>query len=211
MKYEVIIFDFDATLAKTNRLIFDSFQYITEKYSGKRYSDADVIKLFGPTEEQILRDRFPEKADLIIEDYFNYYEKNHNIAELYEGIHDLLRELTSLNARLAIFTGKGRRSTLISADYFGIKKYFQIIVSGDDVEKHKPSGEGITKIIDYFGAKPDRVLMVGDSPVDVKSAKEAGVDVASVLWDSYANEELLNINSNYCFSTVKELRNFLLN
>lgn len=211
MKYKAVIFDFDATLARTNRLIFDSFQYITEKYAGKIYSDADVIKLFGPTEEQILREWFGERSEAVIEDYFDYYLKNHHIAELYEGIHNLLKELSSGNFRLAIFTGKGRRATILSADFFGIRDYFEIIVSGDDVKKHKPSGEGISKIIDHFRVSPRDVLMVGDSPVDIKSATEAGVDVASVLWDSYSKEELIKMNSNYYFSTVKELRDFLLN
>ncbi|HPO56261.1 MAG: HAD family hydrolase [Ignavibacteriales bacterium] len=211
MKYRTVIFDFDSTLAKTNRLIFDSFQYITRKYLGIEYSDNDVINLFGPTEEEILRKMFPENADEVIEDYFEYYSKNHNVTEIYDGIKNLLEELKGNGTKLAIFTGKGRRATLISADYFAITVYFDLIISGDEVIKHKPSGEGITKILESLGTEPASTIMVGDSPVDLKSAREAGIDSASVLWDSYAKEELLNMNPKLCFPTVMELRNFLIN
>jgi len=53
--------------------------------------------------------------------------------------------------------------------------------------------------------------MVGDSPADVKAAKAAGVKVASVLWDSYSKEKVLELKSDFVFHSVEELRIFLEN
>ena len=52
--------------------------------------------------------------------------------------------------------------------------------------------------------------MVGDSPSDIKAAHAAGVKVASVLWDSLARHSVLQMNSDYVFHTVAELKEFLL-
>ena len=53
--------------------------------------------------------------------------------------------------------------------------------------------------------------MIGDSVSDVKASREAGVKVASVLWDSYAHEKVKSMQSDYYFYSVEELKNFFLN
>ena len=76
-------------------------------------------------------------------------------------------------------------------------------------KEHKPSAEGINLFLEQFSLKKDEVLMVGDSPADVKAAHAAGVKVASVLWDSYSKEKVLQLKSDYVFHSVEELRMFL--
>ena len=51
--------------------------------------------------------------------------------------------------------------------------------------------------------------MVGDSPADVKASHTTGIKVASVLWDSYAKEKVLELKSDYVFHTVEDLKVFL--
>jgi phosphoglycolate phosphatase-like HAD superfamily hydrolase len=86
-----------------------------------------------------------------------------------------------------------------------------IIVTGDDVVNHKPSSEGIMKFVNEFNLKKDEVLMIGDSVADVRASKEAGIRIASALWDSYAAEKVKILGSDYYFNTVGELREFLIN
>ncbi len=51
--------------------------------------------------------------------------------------------------------------------------------------------------------------MIGDSVNDVKAAKKAGVKIASVLWDCYAEEKVRQLNSDYYFTSVPDLKEFL--
>jgi phosphoglycolate phosphatase-like HAD superfamily hydrolase len=53
--------------------------------------------------------------------------------------------------------------------------------------------------------------MIGDSVSDVKASKEAGIKVASALWDSYAHEKVKILQSDYYFYSVEELKKFLIN
>ncbi len=208
-KFKGVIFDIDGTLTFTNQLIFDSFNYITQKYLGKPYSNEEVIALFGPTEDVIFKQLFPTQFEQVKKDYYEYYHQNHKIALLYDGIKELLIDLKNANCILGIYTGKGRTSSLITLNFLGVRELFDLIVTGDDVENHKPSPEGIIKFINEFGLDKKEVIMIGDAPSDIKAAHDAGVEIASVIWDSYSSEKVKAMNPENCFSTVKELREFL--
>jgi len=208
--FDAFIFDIDGTLTSTNQLIFDSFNFIAKKYLNKSFTDDEIISMFGPPENDILKKLCRENYESSRKDYFAYYSKNHWKAELYSGIKEILEHLKSKNYPIGIFTGKGRDASLITLKKLGVDHYFDLIVTGDDVENHKPSPEGIIKFVNHFKLEPERVLMIGDSVADIEASKEAGVKIASVLWDSYGKEEVKTLNSDYYFHTVEELRKFLL-
>ncbi|GMU97063.1 MAG: HAD family hydrolase [Ignavibacterium album] len=208
-RFKAIIFDIDGTLTFTNQLIFDTFNYISEKYLNKRFKDEEIIALFGPTEDVILKQMFPHNFEKVREDYYEYYHRNHEIAQLYDGIKELLIDLKNAGVILGIFTGKGRTSSLITLNFLGIRELFDMIVTGDDVKNHKPSPEGIIKFIQTFNLKPEEVLMIGDAPSDIKAAREAGVHIASVVWDSYSSDEVRKLNKETVFETVEQLRNYI--
>jgi HAD superfamily hydrolase (TIGR01549 family) len=203
------IFDIDGTLTSTNQLIFDSFNFIAKKYLGRSFSDDEIISLFGPTEDVILKEWCGDKYEEARKDYYKYYSDHHGIAGLYEGIKELLHHIRSKGYPIGIFTGKGREASIITLSKLGVDHYFDLIVTGDDVENHKPSPEGILKFVHHFKLNPERVLMIGDSVSDVIASKEAGIKIASVLWDSYGSEEVKALGSDYYFHTVEELKGFL--
>ncbi|MEM4260477.1 MAG: HAD family hydrolase [Candidatus Woesearchaeota archaeon] len=208
-KFKGVIFDIDGTLTFTNQLIFDSFNYITKKYLGRPYSNEEVIALFGPTEDVIFKQLFPTQFEQVKKDYYEYYHQNHQIALLYDGIKELLIDLKNAGCILGIYTGKGRTSSLITLNFLGVRELFDLIVTGDDVKNHKPSPEGIIKFMNEFSLDKKEVIMIGDAPSDIKAAHDAGVEIASVIWDSYSSEKVKAMNPENCFSTVNELREFL--
>ena len=65
------------------------------------------------------------------------------------------------------------------------------------------------KFVNEHNLKKDEVLMIGDSVADVLASKEAGIKIASALWDSYAADKVKNLGSDYYFYSVEELREFL--
>lgn len=209
MKYRGIIFDIDGTLTSTNRLIFNTFNHVAQKYLGKRFSDNEIIALFGPPEDVILNQLFSENLEEVTEDYYTYYRENHSIVEVYSGIKELVLDLNSHPVLLSVFTGKGRRSSMITLEEVGVVHCFDMIVTGDDVQEHKPSAEGILKFVNEFNLPKEKVLMIGDAVSDVKAARSAGVDYASVLWDSYGAEKVKEINNDKIFHSVEELREYI--
>ncbi len=206
-----IIFDVDGTLTATSRLIFDSFNHIADRYKQRRYSEEEIIKMFGPPEEGALLSIVDEnQLEEAMAEYLKYYRDHHEqLASLHDGIKEVLEYIKSHGCSLAIFTGKGRATTRISLEQFGIQKYFDYIVTGNDVLNHKPSSEGIFKILDHFSIRPEEALMIGDAVSDIKAAHAAGIRVGVVLWDSYAGDKVRSMQTDYSFRSVKELKQWL--
>ncbi|MGA7838372.1 MAG: HAD-IA family hydrolase [Ignavibacteriaceae bacterium] len=208
-KFDGIIFDIDGTMTSTNELIFASFNHIMNKYLNKTLTNNEIISLFGPPEDVILEECTGENYPAARKDYYDFYADNHEMADLYPGIYEILDFIKSKNIPLAIFTGKGKEAAKITLKKLKIYDFFDLIITGDDVKEHKPSPEGILKFVGKFNLTPQRILMIGDSPSDIKAARGAEVKIASVLWDSYSKEKVIELKSDYVFHTVGELRNFL--
>lgn len=208
--FDGIIFDIDGTLTSTNQLIFQSFNYVTKKYINKTYSDEELIEFFGPTEESILKDLTGEHFEKARDDYFRFYNDNHEkLADIYPGIKEVLEHIKQKDVPLAVFTGKGREAAIITLKILNIFEYFDLIVTGDDVAEHKPSPEGILLFVNKFNLHKEKVLLIGDAPADIKAARLAGIKIASVVWDSYAKETIMESGSDYIFNTVKEMESFI--
>ncbi len=209
-QFKGIIFDIDGTLTSTNDLIFASFNFITQKYLGKRFTNEEILKWFGPTEDVILKEFCGDNYEKAREEYYKFYSDNHYMADIYPGMKEILEKLKSSGVLLSIFTGKGKAAAAITLKKLDIYKYFDLIITGDEVKEHKPSPEGIEIFLKKFKLKKSEVIMIGDSPSDVKAAHSAGIKVVSVLWDSLSKHHVLQMNSDYVCNTVAELREFLL-
>jgi pyrophosphatase PpaX len=206
-----IVFDMDGTLTQTNQLIYDSFNYIAQKYAGITYTIPEIHAMFGPPEEEallvIVR---PDQMDEVMKDYLEFYRAHHSqSARLYPGIDEILCYIKEQGKSLALFTGKGTHTARITLQEFHIDKYFDFVVTGNDVVNRKPSSEGLLKIMEHFALQPNEVLMVGDAVSDVKAAHEAGVKIAAVVWDSYAKDMVMQMKSDFVFHDVEEFHNWL--
>jgi len=210
-EFDCFIFDMDGTVSDTNRLIYDSFNYIARKYRGREYSEGEITKMFGPPEEDaLLAVVGKDVIDRAMADYLAFYRSQHRtLARLHAGIEDALARLKKRGKKIALFTGKGKHTTTISLEEFGIGRYFDFVVTGNDVLNHKPSGDGIRKILEHFHVHEERALMVGDSVGDVKAAHDAHVAVAAVLWDSYSKDQVMRMKSDYLFHDVQEFSRWL--
>jgi HAD superfamily hydrolase (TIGR01549 family) len=201
----------DGTLTQTNQLIYDSFNYIAQKYAGRTYTIPEITAMFGPPEEgALLTIVRPEQIDDVMKDYLSYYRAHHSrLARMYPGMENILVSIKDRGKRLALFTGKGSHTATITLQEFRIEKYFDYVVTGNDVVKYKPSSEGLLKIMEHFALKPEEMLMVGDSVSDVKAAHEAGVKIAAVVWDSYSKDKVLQMKTDFVFNDTKEFQDWL--
>jgi len=206
-----IVFDMDGTLTQTNQLIYDSFNYIAQKYAGKTYTIPEIHAMFGPPEEEaLLKIVHQDQIVEVMKDYLAFYRTHHNrLARLYPGIDEILRYTKEQGKNIALFTGKGMHTTRITLQEFYIDQYFDFVVTGNDVVNRKPSSEGLHKIMNHFTLQPNEVLMVGDAVSDVKAAHEAGVKIAAVMWDSYAKDIVMQMKSDFIFQNVHEFYEWL--
>ena len=205
--FDAFIFDVDGTLASTHQLIFDSFNYVAHKYLRTRLTNDEIITLFGPTEEVILKSWMSDDYESAEKDYFEFYSMHHDAsAKIYDGLKEIMEIIKSQGKQIAIFTGKGRKSTEITLEKIGLKKYFDLIVTGTDVTNHKPSPEGLKMILDRLNVSNENTLFIGNAPVGYLAAKDAKVKFGAALWDSFLDEELKELPCDYYFNSVNDLK-----
>jgi pyrophosphatase PpaX len=208
MKLKGILFDFDGTLADTLPICFYAFRQVFREFDNRELTEKEIASMFGPSETGIIEDNLLNKESIqkAIERYYYYYDKEHaNLVKQNEEITCLLHFLKSINIKLGIVTGKARRSLEISLDKLNMNGLFDVIITGDDVERPKPDSEGVLKAISILNLDPSEAIFVGDSNADIQAGKNANVITIGVHWLEIAQSIHFNIEPDYIYSKTAEL------
>ena len=185
-----VIFDLDGTLADTLPVCCAAFRPVLLDITGREYNDSEIVALFGPNEEGILRRLVGDDWPAAMERFLAEYEANHDTCPApFEGIDDVLRRIDERGARLAIITGKGAGSAAISIRRLGLARYFDIVRSGsaDGLVK----ADQIREIATIWDVPVERLAYVGDTIHDIEHAQEAGATAIAAAWAATANREAL--------------------
>lgn len=110
---------------------------------------------------------------------------------LFDGVQELLDELSDGGVRLAVATGKSgdrARSLLRRLD---VIDHFEHVIGGDEAARAKPAPDIVLKALRLLGVGPHEAVMVGDAVTDLISARGAGVSAIAALWGETEEKELL--------------------
>lgn len=190
---DTVIFDFDGTLANTNQMIINSFNHIYNVFHNIECDEKYVMSTFGePLALTLSRDFGKFDFEDVIACYREYQEDRFNDeVTLYETVEETLEYLKNKNIKMGIATSRLKNSTISALNKFNIAKYFDVVISADDVEKHKPDKEPLIKAINKLDSTPDKTLYVGDSKFDMECALNAEAIPALAGWQ-HGSEELAN-------------------
>jgi phosphoglycolate phosphatase len=131
------------------------------------------------------------------------------LAEPIEGTTDVLDRLRSANVKLATLTNSGRAPSDWLLKRHDLHRRFDFTLTRDDVAKLKPSPDGLLKALRMMGLPKGEVIYVGDSVIDVKAAKGAGMKIASVTTGRYTHERLRSEGSDYIVESLSALHDLV--
>jgi phosphoglycolate phosphatase len=139
--------------------------------------------------------------------YFLKYYRTHALqhTRCYDGIPELLRDLWAEGHKMAILTNKPAKISTDIVAGLGISQYFFRIYGGDSLFAKKPDPEGIRLLMEESDEPPVNTLMVGDSAVDVRTARNAGVRCCGVTWGIQPESFELN-PPDFLIQSPRELR-----
>ena len=209
MRIQGIIFDFDGTLADTIPLCCSAFRQVATRHLGRDYSDAEIVTLFGPSEEGIFQQIAGDRWQACLADFLVIYERDHaSSVTLFPGVLEMLSELADCNLPVAIVTGKGPDSAAISLRLLELAQHFDIVESGSPEGSIKPAA--IRRIVDRWNLDPATVAYVGDAPNDVTEARAAGVIPLAAAWATTADRTALEARDPVAmFVTVAEMSDWI--
>ncbi len=190
MPIRAVIFDLDGTLIDSMDLVYEAFQISIEDTTGRRPSREEIRQHFGFPESRIIgRMVGPRLARATTEEFHRVYESRHrDRVKIFDGVPELLEQLSSADVILGLVTGKGRRSTEFALKESGLDRRFMVVVTGDDVSHPKPHPEGLLKAIGTLGVRAAEALYVGDAEADIDMGHSALVTVALAGWNTQSAE-----------------------
>lgn len=132
-------------------------------------------------------------------------------SEPIEGAEDVLRRLRTAHrgVKLATLTNSGRAPSEWLLKKYGLLKYFDYTFTRDNLPAMKPRPEAILYAVREIGVPAQESMYVGDSVIDVRSAKGAGVRIASVVTGRYTAEKLREEGTDYVLGSLSELFSLL--
>jgi phosphoglycolate phosphatase-like HAD superfamily hydrolase len=176
-----MIFDMDGTLCDTLPVCIAAFQHVFEPRLGRRVSPEEVLGMFGPSEEGMIRRLIPDGYEPAVQEYLAEYERLHAEREIaIPGIERALALLRDRGILLGVVTGKGAASAAISFRHLGLAPYFDVVEAGSPDGGVKP--ERIRRVLARWGFPPGEVAYVGDSPSDIADAASVGVIPLAAGW-----------------------------
>lgn len=211
MQYKAVIFDFDYTLGDSTDGIILSVNYALEKMGYEPAERETIRKTIGlslpETYIALTGDRRVEKG----EEFRTYFvEKADKImtgnSKLYPDAVEVLAHLKQKNIKMAVVTTKFDYRIEGILAQCNAEGYVSLIVGGNNVVNPKPDPEGTLKVLKTWNLAREEVLYVGDSLVDAKTAKSAGVPFAAVTTGTTAAEDFSAYDCVGVFAGLSELK-----
>ncbi len=193
MRFPVVLFDFDGTLVDSIRLIIESYHHTMRVHGLEPRPDAFWIEGLG-TPLRVQFRRFTDddrEVERLIATYRDWNLSHHDaMVRPYPGAVDAVKALRLGGARLGIVTSKNLHGLRKGLVLCGLDGLFDVLVTSDDPVASKPSPEPVHAALARLGAGPAEALVVGDSPHDVASGRDAGAATAACLWGPFTRAQL---------------------
>ncbi len=209
-----IIFDFDFTLADSSKGVIECVNYAIKKLGFTEFSGEKIKKTIGLTLEQSFSS-LVGKQHLDKTEKFKYYfveradEIMSDFTELYRVTSDVIKLLHNRGIKLGIVSTKFRYRIMNILKREELLDFFDIIIGGEDVQKHKPDPRGLLKAIKKLNLSISQAIYVGDSLTDAETAFRAGVSFVVVLSGVTPQNEFDNYHVIQFLKDVSEIPRLL--
>jgi pyrophosphatase PpaX len=203
---ETVLFDLDGTLIDTIDLIRSSMRYATEAVLGQSLPDDVLMRNVGVPLIVQMREFDPERAEELVLVYRRHNAHVHDaMVREYPGVEETLEHLTSQGRRLGIVTSKSRAVAMRGLDRFSLGRFFDTIITADDVPVHKPDPYPLIEAAQQLGVSPSGCAYVGDSPHDMTAAIGAGCVSIAALWGAFTRERVLEPGPTHAATRITDL------
>lgn len=214
MKYDAVLFDLDGTVLDTVDDIASALNRALKSHGfapvGREQTRAALGNGTRRLVEQALPEDCPEKTkEAVIAQYRDIYEANcHKLTRPYAGMVELLRELKEAKVKTAIVSNKPDSMVQIleRVYYPGVP---DLVVGEQAGLARKPAPDMIAAARKALGVEAKRCVYVGDSEVDIQTARGAGLECISVSWGFRSREQLVEAGAAPIADNITALRSYL--
>lgn len=186
-EYSTYIFDLDGTLLDTLNDLAVSTNYALH-WAGMPEHTIDDVKVFvGNGVKKLIERAMPDginnpKFEMTYSKFKEHYiEHSMDTTKPYPGILETLAELKKNNKKIAVVSNKFYDATQKLCSHF-FSDYVQVAIGERESIRKKPAPDTVVEALRQLGAEKETAVYIGDSDVDVNTAKNSGLPCISVLW-----------------------------
>ncbi len=208
---ELIIFDFDGTLADTTTSILKTYALTLSELHLPSRTDEQCRATIGLPLKEGFRSLFPtlndSGLDHCVATYRRIYAEHQQefLPELYPGVKETLAHIAAMGVKMSIASSRSRPTLVEFCHATDIDHYFSLILGCDDVPKHKPDPEPVLHTLHALGAGPEATAVVGDMPVDISMGSGAGCFTVGVSYGNSDREALINAGADVVIDRFPDL------
>ena len=187
-RYDLLVLDLDGTLIDSSLDLALAVNATRKRFGLDPLSLDQVAGYVGNGAEMLIRRSLqPDATDRSVQDglqfFLQYYRENMLVnTKLYPGVSEALEIWRAAGKKMAVLTNKPVRFSQDLVAGLGIADYFARVYGGNSFETKKPDPFGLNRIMQELRVMPARTLMIGDSSVDVQTARNAGTTCAGVTF-----------------------------
>lgn len=188
---KLLVFDLDGTLIDSAQDLCNSVNATLAEFDRSPLPDERIASYIGNGVRMLVRRAFasedgstPDDALLTrAHDYFLAYYREHKLdyTYAYDGVFEALQALRTVHDQsdaparaMAVLTNKPVKPARAICAALGLAPYFLNIYGGNSFNAKKPDPEGLFALMQEAGARPEQTVMIGDSQVDIQTARNAG-------------------------------------
>lgn len=214
MKYQLAIFDLDGTLLDTLEDLADSTNYIMRSFGYPERTLKEVRSFVGNGIRKLLERSAPngtsaEEIDRMFEQFKEYYGAHcADKTKPYDGVMELLDELRKQGVKLAVVSNKADYAVKALCDQY-FPGCFDVAVGERVGIARKPAPDTVHEVLKNLQMEKSQAVYIGDSEVDVQTAKNAELNCIAVDWGFRDKEVLKEAGAETIVSTPEILFNYL--
>lgn len=215
MKYDAVVFDLDGTILSTLDDLADSLNYALRKNGLPERTKDQVRQFVGNGIRKLMERGVPagsavETVDRVHADFTCCYrEHNADKTKPYDDVLDVMRALREKGLKLAVVSNKADYAVKALCERFFPELLDEAAGEIEGVPR-KPAPDGVFAVVERMGVLPERCVYVGDSDVDVLTARNSGMDCIAVDWGFRSRESLERAGADVIASTPWELADKIL-
>jgi phosphoglycolate phosphatase len=212
---DLVIFDLDGTLIDSKRDLACAVNAARANSGMEPLEDELVFSYVGEGAPVLIRRALGPGAtgDQVQSAlaFFLAYYNDHMIdfTVLYPGVSETLERLAEAGVKMAVLTNKPVRLSRAIVDALGISRFFDRVYGGNSFEQKKPHPVGIATLMDDYGAAAGRTMMVGDSAVDIRTARNANVMSCGVTY-GFQPDTLTAEPPDLLFDRIEQLADWII-
>jgi pyrophosphatase PpaX len=195
IKVKALLYDFDGTLVNSKEVISQGINQVLKKRGLNRLNTSELREIAGAPLQKSLGNKFGMLDKAVVkacQDDFDIYMKVASKRyKLVDGAKEALQSFKNKGAIQALITSAPRHQVAYDLKRFSLKKFFDLVITRDDVENCKPAPDAIKKALKEFGIRTEEAVYIGDSYIDLVAGQEAGVKTMGVL-TGFCDRKTLN-------------------